>query len=381
MGHRREAELQALYGGEDPLTLISSRSGRKRDKKTALRDRMSGMLAGRPSTINERGMPTDAPVLGSYQKGTLEGGIGKAVEAERAPLSHARSKKLIDMYRQGVDWKENPEDKLASRFITGRGMGKSSGTVKSTIENLGYEGLKALSQALGLKRVLGAPPGEAYDIDETTSPASWSNALAAQAGIMSDLFYPDKLPKKQAGTLPSYQKGTLGPIAARMAKERGLEFAEGRNPGSMFFKGPAGEKMALQHGDEFLDLVSVGGGKSGRARDLFEMLDELGTEGGSQVRWDTRHATPSGQRSLEKAISKGRLARNPAGAGWLSTAQKAGKRALKGAVGGVSALLDPYFGAIQDPGLRQDLDPELQGTLDQILGTFGGGGGEGRPQG
>jgi hypothetical protein len=240
MGHRREAELQALYGGEDPLTLITSRSGRKRDKRTALSDRMSGMLAGRPETINEAGMPTDAPVLGSYQK------------------------------------------------------------------------------------------------------------------------------------------GTLGPIAARMAKERGLEFAEGRNPGSMFFKGPAGEKMALQHGDEFLDLVSVGGGKSGRARDLFEMLDELGTEGGAQVRWDTRHATPSGQRSLEKAISKGRLARNPAGAGWLSTAQKAGKRALKGAVGGVTGLLEPYFGAIQDPGLRQDLDPELQGTLDQILGTFGG---AGRPQG
>ncbi len=52
---------------------------------------------------------------------------------------------------------------------------------------------------------------------------------------------------------------------------------------------------------------------------------------------------------------------------------KAGKNALKGAVGGVTALLDPFFGAVQDPGLREGLDPELQGTLDSVLGTFGGG--------
>ena len=195
-----------------------------------------------------------------------------------------------------------------------------------------------------------------------------SKMMAEQPQPGTDVHQPSSAP-----VMGSYQKGTLGEVAKRMASERGLEYAEGRNPGSMFFKGAEGEKMALQHGDEFLDLISVGGGKGEKARELFEMLDELGTEGGAQVRWDTRHATPSGQKSLEKAISKGRLVRNPGGAGWLSTAQKAGKSALKGAVGGVTALMEPLLGAIQDPGLAQDLDPELRQTLEGVLGTFGGG--------
>lgn len=246
-GYNREAELQALYGGDDGLTLISGRGGRKRDKRKTLTERMGGLMAGRPetSTNSRTAMPTDAPTIGSYQT------------------------------------------------------------------------------------------------------------------------------------------GSLGEIASRMAGERGLDYMEGRRPGSMFVKGPGGEKLALQGGDEFLDLISVGGGKEGRGKEMFQFLDELGTEGGSQVRRGTTNLSEAGQRSIEKGVQSGRLVRNPAGSGWLSTAQKAGRRAAdaaKGAVGGLTALLEPYFGALQDPSLPEDLDPEMRQTLEGILGLFSEPD-EGRPQG
>lgn len=199
-----------------------------------------------------------------------------------------------------------------------------------------------------------------------------SKIMATIPNPASDVHQPSDAPM-----MGSYQKGTLGEVAKRMATERGLEFAEGRRPGSMFMKGPGGEKLALQHGDEFLDLISVGGGKQDKAREMFEFLDELGSEGGAQVRRGTSNLSAAGQQSIENAVAKGHLVRNPAGAGWLSTAQKMGKKAAaaaKGAVGGVTALLDPLFGAIQDPGLAGELDPEMRETLESVLGTFGGGG-------
>ena len=230
----REAKLEALYGGKDGLVLVTERGGRKRDKRKVLTDRMSKLMAEQPQPGTDVHQPSSAPVMGSYQK------------------------------------------------------------------------------------------------------------------------------------------GTLGEMAKRMASERGLEYAEGRNPGSMFFKGAEGEKMALQHGDEFLDMISVGGGKGEKAREMFELLDELASEGGTQARRGTTNLSQAGQESIERAVDAGRLVRNPGGAGWLSTAQKAGKSALKGAVGGVTALMEPLFGAIQDPELAQGLDPELRQTLEGVLGTFGG---------
>lgn len=198
-----------------------------------------------------------------------------------------------------------------------------------------------------------------------------SKIMATIPNPASDVHQPSDAPM-----MGSYQKGTLGEVAKRMATERGLEFAE-RPGGRMFFKGLAGEKMAAHHGDEFLDLISVGGGKQDKAREMFEFLDELGSEGGAQVRRGTSNLSAAGQRSIENAVAKGHLVRNPAGAGWLSTAQKMGKKAAaaaKGAVGGVTALLDPLFGAIQDPALAEELDPEMRETLESVLGTFGGGG-------
>jgi len=204
-----------------------------------------------------------------------------------------------------------------------------------------------------------------------TRMAKVSKMLATIPNPASDIHQPSDAPM-----MGSYQKGTLGEVAKRMAAERGLEYAE-RPGGRMFFKGAGGEKLAAHHGDEFLDLISVGGGKQDKARELFELLDELGSEGGAQVRRGTSNLSEAGQKSIENAVSKGHLVRNPSGAGWLSTAQKMGKKAAaaaKGAVGGVTALLDPLFGAIQDPSLAEDLDPEMRGTLESVLGTFGGGG-------
>ena len=229
MGHRREAELQALYGGEDPLTLISSRSGRKRDKRTALSDRMSGMLAGRPETINEAGMPTDAPVLGSYQKGTLPWTPPNPTQALKA------GEAVVDV----------PLEEL---FRSAQG----------DIQRPGRRSLGKLSDAVDyLESGKGINPAEA--------------SIRGGKAIIDDGFH-----------------------RLRAAQQLGHKTAPVRVP--------------LSQAGAFKKMLGIG----------------------------------------------------------------------KGMVGGVSALLDPLFGAIQDPELRGDLDPELQGTLDQILGTFGG---EGRPQG
>jgi len=208
--HDREAKLEALYGGRDGLTLITERGGRKRDHRKVLTDRLSKMMAEQPQPGTDVHQPSSAPVMGSYQKGTLEGGISEGVEAirnlpermDRRGLLHNRfdipvSEDIVDIFNRSKDWEENPEDKMAARFMTGRSMAGKGGALKSTVSNVGYEALKGLSQALGLKKVLGAPDEDVYDIDETTSPASWKNALAAQAGIMSDFFYPDKLPQNE----------------------------------------------------------------------------------------------------------------------------------------------------------------------------------------
>lgn len=166
---------------------------------------------------------------------------------------------------------------------------------------------------------------------------------------------PVKAKRKGVARVKAADGGKVAAIAARKAKELGLEFAEGRNPGSMFFKGAEGQKLALQNSDEFLDLISVGGGKTKQARSLFELLDEIATESGTQARRGTTNLSAAGQASLEKATAAGRLVRNPSGAGFLSTAQRAGRKALdlgkkaaKSTVGGVSALLDPLFGALQN---------------------------------
>jgi hypothetical protein len=201
--------------------------------------------------------------------------------------------------------------------------------------------------------------------------AKVSKMMATTPNPASDVHQPSDAPM-----MGSYQKGTLGEVAKRMATESGLEYAEGRAPGSMFFKGKGGEKMALQHGDEFLDLLTIGGGKSG-GKPLYEMWNKLADEGGTQGRFGINNLSNDAIRSIENAVAKGHLVRNPAGAGWLSTAQKMGKKAAaaaKGAVGGVTALLDPLFGAMQDPSLAGELDPEMRQTLESVLGTFGGGG-------
>lgn len=72
--HEREAKLEALHGGPDGLVLITERGGRKRDARKALQGRMSKlskMMATTPNPASDVHQPSDAPMMGSYQAGTL----------------------------------------------------------------------------------------------------------------------------------------------------------------------------------------------------------------------------------------------------------------------------------------------------------------------
>lgn len=68
---KREAQMEALYGGPEALVLITERGGRKRDKRKMLDEKMSKMMARQPAPATNVHQPPDAPVLGSYQTGTL----------------------------------------------------------------------------------------------------------------------------------------------------------------------------------------------------------------------------------------------------------------------------------------------------------------------
>ena len=70
--HDREAKLEALYGGgPDGMVLVTEHGGRKRDARKTLQDRMSKMMATIPNPASDVHQPSDAPMMGSYQKGTL----------------------------------------------------------------------------------------------------------------------------------------------------------------------------------------------------------------------------------------------------------------------------------------------------------------------
>lgn len=79
----REAKLEALHGGKDGLVLITERGGRKRDKRKVLQDRMSKLMAEQPMPGTSVHQPSSAPVMGSYQRGTLgtRGSLTPAGEA------------------------------------------------------------------------------------------------------------------------------------------------------------------------------------------------------------------------------------------------------------------------------------------------------------
>ena len=79
----REAKLEALYGGKDGLVLVTERGGRKRDKRKVLTDRMSKLMAEQPQPGTDVHQPSSAPVMGSYQRGTLgtRGRLTPAAEA------------------------------------------------------------------------------------------------------------------------------------------------------------------------------------------------------------------------------------------------------------------------------------------------------------
>ena len=188
----------------------------------------------------------------------LADGVSKAVESVRGweeELVKNRydsvpyNRDIQQTYARSEDWEGEPEDKVAARFLTGRGLGNKHGVLGATVRNLGYEGMKGLSMALGLDRVLGAPRNERrgsalYDIDETTSPASWSNALAAQAGIMSDFFYPGELPKREAEPKKDgFESGTLGDaMTGRSGREEKLRALAGDKYGAVVISEMGGPK-------------------------------------------------------------------------------------------------------------------------------------------
>lgn len=107
-------------------------------------------------------------------------------------------------YFSPVNWspsagRSNKIDKLVSRFYAGRDelmprfRPGVADVARATATNAGYEVLKKLSMDLGLDYVLGkgATGHDRYKLNETTSPASLSNVLAAQTGIMSKFFFPE----------------------------------------------------------------------------------------------------------------------------------------------------------------------------------------------
>ena len=115
---------------------------------------------------------------------------------------------------------------------------------------------------------------------------------------------------------------------------------------------------------------------------MFELLDELSDVSDLPARRGTTNTSTAGADSISRGVKAGRLVRNPTGEGFISTGSRAGKAflkkvggAAKGAAGGVSALLAPLFGALQDPEFQQSLGPELEQTLLQIL-NLGAKGGE-----
>ena len=145
----REAKLEALYGGKDGLVLVTERGGRKRDKRKVLTDRMSKLMAEQPQPGTDVHQPSSAPVMGSYQKGTLPRAPGTEKDWLLGLLSGESDPLVLDdlaqfeypeLTRGGSDKPTHAytSERIADRF--GSAIGTAAGTWKEIAQGFGEMG-------------------------------------------------------------------------------------------------------------------------------------------------------------------------------------------------------------------------------------------------
>jgi hypothetical protein len=208
------------------------------------------------------------------------------------------------------------------------------------------------------------PPMDIHQGQETPPPAVDPSGISGVLEFLEqrsgrtdvgERTSPSDMTLSRAGIAPA----ALAALGAKLAGEKGLEFAAGRAPGSMFFKGPEGQKLAALVGDEFVDLKNVGAGK-GSAQGMLGLLDEIADALGLGARRGVSNTSALGQKSIEKALAKGHVVQQPGVPGFVSTgtkkfAEKAGAGVPR-AAGAVAALLDPIFGLMtSQPDILQEL--------------------------
>jgi hypothetical protein len=109
----------------------------------------------------------------------------------------------------------------------------------------------------------------------------------------------------------------------------------------IIMKGQQGEKAVLEIGDEFMDLVNIGG-KKGISPEFHQSIDDVAEMIGKQYRRDFKTpTTPAAKESIESAVKGKHMVSGGEHGGYLSTKQPLGRRLLEEQEAAAQGVMDP----------------------------------------